>query len=280
LDKKDILKYADDNISSLKDIAITIGVWANKSDSIYMTPFSFNIRIENDNLYNIYKVNSDNKALCNSTKMEDKDMYRCLYIFENDYINEINNLIIYASAHDQSASINIYANYIEPIIYEMSEKELLKQYIPTKTNNKFSTNKEKNAYLYINDELPKNKYLLLSVEVNKQTTIELISSFGFLQKGAITPSPSSPQIFMFNDYMEYTLYFPSKYMVMVNPICIGGSTELYWNTDTTDTNEYYYLNEKNDRLSLASEKPETEHALIIKQNGIINELNKDIIFYV
>jgi hypothetical protein len=80
--------------------------------------------------------------------------------------------------------------------------------------------------------------------------------------------------------MEYTLYFPSKYMVMVNPICIGGSAELYWNSDTTDTNEYYYLNEKNDRLSLASEKPETEHALIIKQNGIINELNKDIIFYV
>jgi hypothetical protein len=175
--------------------------------------------------------------------MEDKDMYRCLYIFEYDYANEINNLIVYASAHDQSASINIYANYIEPIIYEMSEKELLKQYIPTKTNNKFSTNKEKNAYLYINDELPKNKYLLLSVEVNKQTTIELISSFGFLQKGAITPSPSSPQIFMFNDYIEYTLYFPSKYMVMANLICIGGSAELYWNTDTTDstdTNEHYY----------------------------------------
>jgi hypothetical protein len=49
LDKKDILKYADDNISSLKDIVLTIGVWANKSDSIYMTPFSFNIRIEDDN---------------------------------------------------------------------------------------------------------------------------------------------------------------------------------------------------------------------------------------
>ena len=93
------------NHTSLKDIVLTIGVWTNISDSIDTTPFAFIIRLDNEN--NIYKVNSDQKALCNTKKIKENNKFRCLYIIEYDFISKSNNIMIYPTVQNKSAIIDI-----------------------------------------------------------------------------------------------------------------------------------------------------------------------------
>ena len=62
--------------TSLKDIVLTIGVWTNISDSVDETLFTFIVRLENDTENDIYRVNSDQKALCNTKKIKGKNKFR------------------------------------------------------------------------------------------------------------------------------------------------------------------------------------------------------------
>ena len=277
LTKEQILTYANNNSSSLKDIILTIGIWVNNTDSIYTTPYAFIIRLEDDTLKDIYKVNSDQKALCNPKKVG--KIFRCLYVIEYDYISTYNDLFVYAIANDQSASLKIYANYIDAELYDMGDIKSLEKLIPTNKNKKFPTNKQNVDYLYIKEGLNKTSYLFISIEVNKNTIIELMSSF-FLYQNGITPNPSSPQLFVVKNNLDLTLNFPKEYKEMVNLICIDGKAEIYW---VSDENNKYYLKGKDDRLSITSLNPNKEHKLIISAkeqiengNGFIFYLNYNI----
>ena len=271
LKKEDILKYANNKSSSLKDIILTIGIWVNNTDSIYTTPYAFIIRLEDDTLNNIYKINSDQKALCNPKKVG--NIFRCLYVIEYDYISTYNDLFVYATANDESASLNIYANYIDAELYDMGDISL-QNLIPTKKNTKFPNEDQNVDYLYIKEGLNKTSYLFISIEVKKETIIELMSSF-FLYQNGITPKPSSPQLFIVKNNLNLTLNFPKEYKEMINLICIGGKAEIYW---VSDENNKYYLKGRDDRLSITSLNPNKEHKLIISSKEHIENGN-GFIFY-
>ena len=128
--RSEILRYADDSfrkLNTFKDIVLTIGVYAIMIDSIYITPFSFAIRIDNDDNDDIYKVNSDHKVLCDSKSFGHK--FRCAYIIKNDFIHNFNNdLIIYADLQDKSASFDIYAKFVNSVDYEMEKIKIKRNY--------------------------------------------------------------------------------------------------------------------------------------------------------
>ncbi len=265
IEKKKILEHIEDEEKKkkgLRDVILTIGVWTNLTDSIYTTIFAMSVRLENGTNHDIYRVNSDQKALCNPKKMDNSDNYRCVYVIEYDYLNKYTNLFLYASTQDQSAILNIYGRYIDQSDYELGSEEKLKEYIPTKddNDNEKSYKKVYTDFLYVPEGLAKEQYLLVSVESNKDSTIELLSSFSLFQNG-ISPNPSTNQLFAVLTNFETSLNFPKDYMVMVNLVGVWGSAELYWNNDPS---KKYYLKGRDDRLSITSYKSDNEHRLIVK----------------
>lgn len=260
--KEEILKYYDEKekINGLKDKILTIAIWANITDSLYTTPFSFAIRLtDNDSL--IYRVNSHQKVLCNSSKFEDNDSkktYRCLFVINYDNMAQFSALYIYASSQDKSASLGIFASIINSTDYEMNSIDKIN--FPNYQNSEYSLGEQLKDYLIIDYSIKINQYVLVSVEVDMSTTIELISTI-FLDIKEITPNSFSYQLF--NVYDEVSFNFPNKYMELVNIICLGGSGEIYWDNDKNNT---YYLNGRDDRLTITSSKSNKEHKLKMKSH--------------
>ena len=268
------ISKSDTKLKTFMEKYLTIGIWTNLTDSVYTTPYAFTVRLENGTKDDIYRVNSEHKALCNPREIEKDKNYRCLYVIEYDFISSYNFMFLYANLQDKSVFFNIYANYIDSIEYEMGTKESISSYIPNK-DNKIFWNKDQTEYLYIDQEMKKGQYLLVSVEAERYTTIELLTSL-FIYQDGITPNPSSPQLFMSITDNPLNLNFPEDYMVMVNLICIGGSAEIHWNSQPKNK---YYLKGRDDRLSITSEKGNKEHKLVVTATDNIED-GKGFIFIV
>ena len=269
INKKELLKNGKQN---LKNLVLTIGIGANTTDSVYTTLFAFIIRLGSGNKNDIFRVNSDQKALC-KTKSFSENTYRCLYVIEYDYISDFNNLFIYTSVQTKSAFFNLYANYINHLDYEKKKFDELN--IPTKGNSKFSSTDLSADYLYISEGLTNGNYLLVSVETDRETIVELMSSFNSYLNG-VTPSPTTPQLFMAITNYTFSLNFPSENMVMVNLRGIGGSAEIYWENDP---NHKYYLKGRDDRLAITSDRSQKGHKLLITATSNIQD-GHGFIFYV
>ena len=260
--KNEILRCLTESpkVNSLKDIVLTLGVWTELIDSIYTTPFSFAVRLENKDEDNVYRVNSDQKVLCRPNKIkEEENKFRCVFGMNYYYISKYAMLYIYANLQDKTASFNIYSKYTTAADFEMSTKEQLKNLIPTKSNYDKSTEQQKKDYIFLSTETEIDRYVLVSVEVNKETTIELVSTI-FLFQDEITPNPSTYQLMTTYNKFDINLNFPREYMEMINIICVGGSGILYWN-DSKD--KQYYLKGRDDRISITSTKSNNAHQLTI-----------------
>ena len=268
--KENLLKNRSEK--SLKNLVLTIGIGANTTDSVYTTLFAFIIRLGSGKTNDIYRVNSDQKALCKTKKISD-NVYRCLYVIEYDYISDFNNLFIYTSVQTKSAFFNLYANYINHLDYETKNFEQLK--IPKKGDSQFSSKELSADYLYISEGLTKGNYLLVSVETDRETIVELMSSFCSFLNG-VTPNPTTPQLFMAITNYTFSLNFPRENMVMVNLRGIGGSAEIYWENDT---NHKYYLKGRDDRLAITSGKSGSGHKLLITATSNIQD-GHGFVFYV
>lgn len=241
--------------SSIKDYNLTIGVYSNISDYQYSTPFAFKVRLggnEND----ICRVNSEQKALCNTKKVSGKN--RGLYIVEYDYLsdNNDNSLFIYTNVGKNASISHIFAKYISKVEYEINRGNLNKV-ILTEKNSNFTG---RNDYLYIKDGLQKDKYLLVSVETDTETTIELISSYNSNLNGVIL-SPISSQLFMVKPNNTFSLNFPNNKILMVNLKSIIGSGEIHWDTDNKSN---YYLEGRDDQLSMTNNTLSSKNKLLIK----------------
>ena len=276
IDKSDLLKHAteEQKQKGLKDLTLTLGIWTNMTDSIFTSPFSFAVRLENGTENDIYRVNSDQKTLCFPKKIKGSNNYRCLYIIQYDYLHNYQNLILYANSEDQSAILNMYAKKVEPFDYELG---VIKDF-PSKDNSEYSSKSEYNDYLMIEESLQKEYYLLVSVESDKESTIEFYSCINLYQNG-MTPNPSSSQLYAAVTQFKTSLNFPSDYMIMVNLVGVFGSAKLHWEGD----DEAYYLKGRDDRLSITSSKSGLPHKLIVETtdniksgNGFIFYLNYNI----
>ena len=262
ISKSEILSKLKD-VSSIKDLYLTIGLWANTTDTLYNTPFAFIVRL-GGNEKDIYRVNSEQKALCKTKKVEGKNI--CSYIVEYDYLsdNNDNSLFIYASAENNSSISKIFAKYISKTDYEINREKLSKA-ILTKDNSNFTNDGD---YLYIKKGLPSDKYLLVSVETDIETTVKLVSSYNSNLNGVI-PNPIIPQTFMVKAGSTFSLNFQKEDILMVNLRSIMGSAEIHW---VNDKNHTYYLKGRDDRLSVTNDKNGSNNKLLIKgtsnQDGI------------
>ena len=274
--KNDILEIARkmkeySNCNGLKDIVLTIGVWTNISESLD-TSFAFNVRLENGNNNDIYRVNSDQKALCNTRKLSN-NKYRCIYAIEYDYISSLNALFIYPVIQKKSSLFDIYGKIIDQLDYEIDSNNQLKDLIPSQTNYDYTNHGLNKDYLLLSTGLEKNKYLLVSVETNEETLIELISTIYCLQDHVII-NPSTPQILIANPYKEFTLAFPSNKKEMVNIKSIEGFAEVHW---TSNPKNVYYIRGRDDILSITTE--DTDKTPILRFDFLKKE-DVDCVFYV
>ena len=275
LSKEQILnKTGEIGYKSIKDLVLTIGVWTNLTDNVYTTPFAFIVRLENGDKDDIYRVNSDQKALCKTKKISELK-YRCLYVMEYDFISDKNILFIYATNQKKSTIFRLYANYIKPIDYEMGTVENLQSLIPSNINYKYSSNEENTNFLHITEGLKNKDYLLVSFECNEDTIVELMSTFYYFQS-KISPNPSSSQLILAALNKPLTLNFPRNNLINVNIKTISGDAEIYWNISK---NNKYYVKGRDGRLSITSEKPGKEHHLIINATNDF-QCNLGLIFYV
>ncbi len=277
-DKSEILDFANKNrdydkkLKSIENLVLALGIWTNMTDTIYTTPFSFIVRLENGTENDIYRVNSDQKSLCNPRKMKNSDNYRCLYIIEFDYLHNYQSLALYATPEDQSALLSMYAKKVDPYDYEIGT---IKDF-PTKDNNEYSSKTDFTDFLFV-EQMTKDNYVLVSVESNKDTPIEFYSCVTLYQNG-MTPNPSSSQLYAALTDFKTTLNFPSEFMVMVNLVGIFGGAKLHWEGD----DNVYYLKGRDDRLSITSSRSERPHNLIIEinipsgENGFLFYLNYNI----
>ena len=271
ISRSDILTQG--NLNTLKNAVLTIGIWTDSFVNTYTTLFAFSISLGSGNEKDIYKVNSNQKTLCKTKPFAD-GKNRCLYIIDYDYISDFNNLFIYANVQIKSVYFRLYGNYISAINNEITNKEELEKVIPKEGHSEFSSKELNEDYLYIPNKFSKDTNLLISVETNQETIVELMLTFYSDQK-EITPNPAFPQLLMVKTNFTFSLNFPKSNNVMVNLRGIGGSAEIYWEGYQ---NHKYYLKGKDDRLSISSYKSDPKHKLLINATSNIKDGN-EFIFY-
>ena len=250
---KEIKEYR--SFTSIRDITLTIGVWTNLADSRDTTPFAFVIRLDTG-INDIYRVNSDQKALC-TTKKISENKYRCIYAIEYDYISAINFLFIYPKAKSKTPLMDVYGSIIDQIDYEIDPNNKLIDLIPNQNNYNYSNHDSSDDFLYIKKGFAPETYFLVSVETDTETTIELLTSF-YIYQNSSTANPRTPQLFIISSGTTFTLKFPEDYKEMVNIGCIAGKAEIFWESDPTNK---FYVGGEEDKISITSEKSGKSHIL-------------------
>ena len=246
---------------SIKGLVLNIALRTNFIDSFYQTPFAFSVALQIEGL-EIIRVNSDQKVLCNPIKYQ--DIYRCLYIVEYDFLNEKNDdLFIFAFIEDKAADFNIYAKKVTSDYYELALHEDINKYLPSRENNDYSSQNQTTDYLYIKDWDNKNEYILVSVEVSTKsdTSVQLITHIPLFQTDII-PNLANFQLISVKKSNSISFTTSDQYMPMIGIMCIGGSGEIYWNSQTKNR---YYLKGRDDRLQMTTKKFNEE--LKIKGTG-------------
>ena len=265
-------EYKD--FENIKDIVLTIGVWTYIANTRDTTPFAFIVRLDKG-INDIYRVNSDQKALCKTKKIIDKN-FRCLYAIEYDLVSEFSVLFIHPNAQSKTPFINVYGKAINQIDYEIDPENKLKDLIPNKNNFNYSNHESSGDYLFIKQGFYQDNYFLVSVETDSETTIELLTSFYIFQSNA-TANPRTPQLFIISGKdTPFNLKFSESYTEMVNIGCIGGSAEIFWESNPSNK---YYIAGKDDKISITSEKSGKSHVLNIVPKTTFDD-GLGFIFYV
>ena len=248
LTKDNILKKLQDKgieKEDIKDIYLNIGAFNNiMANSIY----SFMIHFEQNLNETVHRVRTERKSLCNAIKFNEnnEDSYRCLFVIENKYTNgESNSLFVYPILKEKSASYQIYADFIKASTFEMDFDN--RTALPT-SDSQFSTEKTKLNYIYIEKGLNNEDYLLINIVCNKNTRIELMTTF-YKKKNVINPDPTLSQIFFIKNSESLSLEFPKEKMVFANLVSITGNAEISWEDDK---NKVYYLDKEEKKLAMNS----------------------------
>ena len=234
--------------NQLKGLLLTISIEGRDEILPYSLNYAFAVRLDNDSEFDIIKVESDRKVLCKTKFIEEKNLYRCLYAITYDFITEKNILFVYPINQRKSNSINIYANIINQIDFEMRSEEEIKPLIPNKTHNNLTNNVYLYDFLYLVDGFKDKQYLLVSVETEEETTIELISSY-YNNNTDFEIKPDTYNLIIGPNNTAITLNFPDETKKVVYLNCLGGSADISLNDKIVN----YYLNGKDDILSIVSD---------------------------
>ena len=229
--------------NSLLGLGITIGLYTNKTDSLYTTVYSMKVHLPFDDKFNIYEVKSDQKTLCKTQIID--GTYRCLFMIFYLGIDPINNLIIYPQIQDHS-SYEIFANFIFQENFEYFDRSYLRLNIPNYEAS-FSTRKTGLDFIYTQNPKNYDSFLYVSVETKTETIVELFSSF-YTNDLQLSPNPSSAQLFSVSkDHFLFEFTTDEDLMINIQTLC--GEGNIYWEIDNS---VQYTLHGKEDKISLTS----------------------------
>ena len=296
LDKYSIIKKAQEkkikipDPNSLQDINLVIGIWTDKADSMNTEIFSLCVHEpNNDVVFDINEVNSDQKVLCNP-KYVDDGQFRCLFmlIYDDEDVKLKMPLIVHADSMNKSATTNIYASFIQRSYYDEYNIDLLRKNIPTFETAQYTTRSKNIDYIYTllnpSSAGDNHYYFYVNVISNQQDDIYLISSmplYNEIGKNLIEfyPNPSTEQL-LFLSTEKLKLKFFTSSSIIANIVTLGGEADVSW---VEDPQTVFYLRGSGDRLSLTSGNT-LDEIMITKRTKTNNKLNADedpgFVFYI
>ena len=258
--KEDILEVAEkNNIQlpeqySIRNVVLTLGLWANKIDTIFSSVFAFKIFMPpiykeygiEFGSFEILHVRSDQKVQCRPFLMEDN--YTCLFAVIFDGSDANSSLVVYPKAHNESAKLVFSGEMIDGEEVERNNIE----YIYNKMENmkaQYSTN---NGSKYIFEKtINTSKCLLFKVCSEYDTIIEIVSStYTYRDNQVFVPNPSTAQIFALGS-SKIMINFETSKDLLINIVGINGGGYFNWDTDK-EKNINYYIYGFEDRLTLIS----------------------------
>ena len=280
LTKEDILNKAKERSviipqgDKIQDMSLVIGIWTDKTDSINSELYSLRVHQTNqndDNALDIIEVNTDQKILCNPTKIEDGE-YRCLFMITYDDVEvDFNTPFLgYGASMYHGALSYMFADFVQRDIYDQYKSEELIQKIPTEFSARFNSKKDGVDYIYI-PKLESEKYLFINVRTDRPEPIMIITSmpiYNYISFHIFEfyPNTFTEQLLSVGD--ELSLAFQSNNSISVNIITLAGNAELYWKNDP---GTLFSLRGNGDRVTLSSGRKKDE--LFIKKINITTTNN-------
>ena len=280
--KKEILKFVDSSIKSLKDIVLTLGIYSHNMNSIYSSPYAFKIfmpTINHGNNIDIIYIQNDQKVQCLNF-LDKNNKFICYFSVIFSELDNNSNLIIYPRSRRREELI-IYGKLIDADIIEKNDIITLSENLnEIYQNDNF---KQEKKYIYLNNISKEKSYLFITVS-EKNDIIEVLSSTNYYYENmTFYPNPSTPQIFALNE-KNLKFYFETAKDLYINIEGISGEGYFYWDSKINNLTKKYYLNGFENRFSLSTySKIEGEKSSLLKietPESIFN--NKDtpgFIFY-
>ena len=246
---------------------LTIGVYTEDIDSLYGTAYSFRVHFVNK--INIYKISSDQKTLCRPEKLNDNE-YRCLFMIIYNQLDFINDLMVYSKSQSSSAETYMYGKFLENSIYDSYNIDELNYNIPDE-NAPYNTKKEEIDFIYLTMAEVQSHFYVSAIS-NEPDIIEFITSMKTYDS-EISPNPSTIQLFSMKE-KTMKLKFLTQKGLFINIVSLHGNAKLNLESET---NNYYRLRGRDDRLSLAINFYEEENTVLVVENlGYIKRENIDI----
>ena len=275
LEKAEFKKIKIPYDNSLQDINLVIGIWTDKTDSIDTEIYSLKVHLPDEDInsnLDIYEVNTDQKILCNPTKIDDY-IYRCLFVvtYDNEDVNMFTPLLAYGSSLNNGALSYIFANFIDRNIYDEYIRKDLINNIPTYQNAILNSKEEGVDYIF-QSNLLKDKYVFINIMTDRPEPIMLVTSmpvynYIYYDLKEFYPNPSTEQLLSVpGDRLR--LSFPCIESITVNIVTLNGHAELSWKSDP---NTVFVLRGMGDRISLSSGNKIDQ--LIIRKLGDSNKKN-------
>ena len=275
LDKCKIRGIAIPHENSFLGLGMTIGIWTNKTDSLYTTVYSLKVNLpfheSDEDRYqklNIIEVLSDQKTLCKPLKLYDQDLYRCLFVVFYLGIDPINHLLIYPETQDNTP-YEMYAHFIYQEKYEFYDYTYLRTEIPNEGSD-YSTKKSGLDYIYIEHADIYNRHLYISIVSKYDSIIELYTSF-YTNDFQLSPNPSSPQLFLVDNKFMFEFTTEEDLLVTIKTIC--GIGKIQWHSDE---GVEYYLSGRDKVLSLSSSITDKTDPKKVFSNLDVTSLYKDV----
>ena len=271
---------------SLEDVKLIIGIWTDKTDSLGTELYSLRVHEVNmeQNDLDIYEVNTDQKILCKPKPLGTQ--YYCLFMvtYDDQDVNQENDLLVYASSTNKGDSTIMYANFIDANTYNAFIVENLKGSIPNENFAEYNTIAMDTSYFYIklHKYQNKNRYLYVNVISSFKDDIMMVASmncFDVSKEGIkiFYPSPRTEQIVQAKDD-SLILEFSGNSSLIVNIENLGGEADLRWEEDDQVV---HYLRGKGDRLTLTT-STDYKRLLIkkLKSDHTIKEKDPGFVFLV
>ena len=292
LEKKDILKKVEENKinlpyeNSLKNIILTIGIWADKKNSLETENYCLRIHMPKDSI-DIIEINTDQKILCKPKYFREFE-YRCLFMIiydEEDALLKV-PLLVHSYSTNKKAITSFYADFIERKYYDEYDINNLTAKIPDSEFSKYNSYKLNKDFIYIElKEDNKKFYLFMSVISNMLDDIIILTSIpqnyiiDYSSNFELYTNPFSEQLLSISgDNLK--LNFISISSLILNIVVLNGEANIFWENYP---NEIYNLRGSGDRLSLISDEKINKKLIINPIKKSINNLSSQepsFIFYI